>query len=291
MSTQTSESSCDAIRPLLDDFIDRALSAEREASIGAHLATCAGCTHDLELLREMRARLKSAVRNMATPPFLESRIRARVFARRRAGGWSWKLVISAATALVCASIFIAYQQGHFRYSRASQDSYISTIASPMPALMRVGLGDHIHCAVFRKYPKNPPSIAQFIEKMGPKYSGLIPIVRDRIPSDYKLLLAHQCGYQGRKFVHLTLRNDSHLMSLVIARKADGESFHPEQLVPALNASGLPLYNSSTQRFQIAAFETREYAVYLVSDLPQQGNTAAMVAMVPQLQAYLEKLEG
>jgi hypothetical protein len=54
-----------------------------------------------------------------------------------------------------------------------------------------------------------------------------------VPEQYRLMLAHTCRYHKRLFVHLTLNDASRLLSLVIARKRDGESFHTENMIPAL----------------------------------------------------------
>ena len=99
---------------------------------------------------------------------------------------------------------ISYQLGHLRLTVRSQESYIASVSTHIATLMRVGLGDHIHCSVFRKYPKNPPTTEEFVEKMNPQYAGLIPIVRSQVPDNYRMMLAHQCRYHGRKFVHLSL---------------------------------------------------------------------------------------
>jgi hypothetical protein len=158
--------------------------------------------------------------------------------------------------------------------------------------MRVGLGDHIHCAVFRKYPTNPPTTEEFIEKMNPQYVGLIPIVRSQVPDNYRMMLAHQCSYHRRKFVHLSfmgesnVMNDSNMLSLVITRKGDGESFSTEDMLPALVQAGIPMYQSSVQRFQMTAFETRDYLVYFISDLPKQQNTQLMLALGPKVKDFL-----
>lgn len=240
--------------------------------------------------QNLQTRLKSAVKSVSPPPFLEARVKANLAAGRRSSRWIWKLAPAAAL-MVFAGFFIAYQLGNFRYSRESQDSYISSVSGRMAVLMRVGLGDHIHCAVFRKYPKNPPTVAQFIEKMGPQYSGILPIVREHVPGDYQILMAHQCGYQNRRFVHVVLRNGSRLLSVVLTRKSAGEGFTAERLAPALTESGVSVYTSSAQRFETAAFESRDYAVYVISDLPKEDNVRMMRSMAPQLKAFLDKLES
>ncbi len=282
---------CDEMLLQLDQYLDRSLGTESAAALQSHLEQCRSCAQELEACRSLRAQLKTAVRSVETPAFLESRIRAGLEKRQPSFRWIMSLAAVAAVLVIGLGIAISYERGYFRYNRASQDSYISSVSNSMATLMRVGLGDHIHCAVFRKYPKNPPTMAQFIEKMGPKYSGILPIVRKEVPNDFRLLLAHQCKYNGRQFVHMVLRSDRRLLSVVLTRKGEGEAFTAEQLVPALSEAGIPIYSSSTQRFQMAAFESREYAVYIISDMPKEQNMELMRAMAPQLETYLDKLQG
>ena len=275
----------------LDQYLHKNLESGAAAALQAHLDECPACAQELESRRSLRAQLKSAVQGVETPAFLEARVRARLESRRPSFRWTMSMAAVAAVLVIGLGVAISYERGYFRYNRASQDSYISSVSSSMATMLRVGLGDHIHCAVFRKYPKNPPTTAQFIEKMGPKYSGIIPIVREQVPTDFRLLLAHQCKYKGRQFVHIVLRSDRRLLSVVLTRKADGETFTAEQLAPALSEAGLSIYSASTQRFQIAAFESRDYMVYVISDMPQDRNMELMRAMAPQLETYLDKLEG
>ena len=231
-------------------------------------------------------RLRAAVKSVAAPPFLEARIRhslrTEMPGRRRLP----RLIPAAVAVAVFAGFAVAYQLGHLRLTVSSQESYIGSVSTHIATLMRVGLGDHIHCAVFRKYPKNPPTTQEFIEKMNPQYAGLIPIVRSQVPDSYRMMLAHQCSYHRRKFVHLSLMNDSNMLSLVITRKGDGESFNTEDMLPALVQAGIPMYQSSVQRFQMTAFETRDYLIYFISDLPKQQNTELMLALGPKVKDFL-----
>jgi len=54
--------------------------------------------------------------------------------------------------------------------------------------MKVGLGDHVHCAVFRKFPKNPPTFEEMAAKLGPEYEGLLPLVK---AGDMQIVMAHR----------------------------------------------------------------------------------------------------
>ena len=231
-------------------------------------------------------RLRAAVKSVAAPPFLDARIRNSLRTEEPGRRWLPRLIPAAGALAVFAGFAVAYELGHLRLTVSSQESYIGSVSTHIATLMRVGLGDHIHCAVFRKYPKNAPTTEQFIEKMNPQYAGLIPIVRSQVPESYRMMLAHQCSYHRRKFVHLSLMNDSNMLSLVITRKGDGESFSTEDMLPALVQAGIPMYQSSVQRFQMTAFETRDYLVYFISDLPKQQNTQLMLALGPKVKDFL-----
>jgi hypothetical protein len=238
-----------------------------------------------------RERLRQAVQSESAPAFLEARIRAGIATERPMRRWVMRLAPVTVAAAVAGVLMVAYQLGYLRLGVKSQESYIASVSTQVGTLMRVGLGDHIHCSFFRKFPKTPPAAEQFVAKLGPEYAGLIPIVREHVPAEYKLMLAHKCKYHRREFIHLSLLDGSHLLSLVISRKADGESFQTDNILPALVQSGIPMYQSGVQRFQMSAFETKSHLVYFISDLPKQRNIDLMIALGPQVKDLLAKLES
>jgi hypothetical protein len=222
---------------------------------------------------ELNERLQSAVHNIEVPPYLEARIRARLDAPEPS--WGLRLIPIAAALCVMVAVGAFLTQRHF-----SEEEYISEVSAPVSALMRVGLGDHVHCSYFHKFPANPPTVEELVRKMGPTYAALIPVVRRQVPENCQLVMAHECSYHNRKFVHLTLKSDTNLMSLVIARKGPGETFGSAGVMQAASA-----------RFQIASFEDRDYLVYFISDLSPEKNSEMMRAMAPGVRAFLAKLES
>lgn len=234
-------------------------------------------------------RLKTAVESVNVPPHLETRVRSRIRATEPSRSWTFWMAPAGAVAALSVGLMVVYQLGHLRLTVKSQESYIATVSYKVASLMRVGLGDHIHCTVFRKFPPNAPTVEKMEQDLGPDYRGLLPIVRSNVPDDYRLVMAHQCRYHGRKFVHIAFRNDSHLLSLVISRKSEGESFETEGLVPALVQSGIPVYQSGVQRFAMTAFENKDYLVYFISDLPKEENTQIMLSMAPRVREYLTRI--
>ena len=239
-------------------------------------------------------RLKSAVDSVTVPPFLEARVRSQIQAVQQPRPWFFrlatlKLASVGLVAVLCAGTALAYHEGHLRLTKASKTSYVWSVSNRLVSLMGAALGDHINCSVFRKYPKDAPPVAVLEQKLPAEYRELIPIVQSQVPSDYRLLISHQCRWNGRRFIHLSLENSSHVVSVVISRRKDGESFGAEGLLPALVQADIPMYQSGVQRFAITAFETPGYLVYFVSDLPQSENTRIMQAMAPGMQNLLNKL--
>jgi hypothetical protein len=239
----------------------------------------------------LKEHLKRAVQKEAPPYYLEARIRNAIRAGERRPAWTRRLAPVAAAVAVCLGGVIAYQLGNLRLTMNAQESYIASVSNHVATLMRVGLGDHIHCSVFRKFPKDLPPVEELAKKLEPEYQALIPIVRNQVPEDYRLAIAHECRYRGRRFVHVSLKSDRQLLSLVIARKREGESFETEKLVPALAQSGISYYRAGVQQFQLASFESRDHLVYFISDLSEQRNLEIMVALGPQVKELLRRVES
>jgi hypothetical protein len=236
---------------------------------------------------DFNRRLKDAVKSESAPPHIHARIRSHL--REPAPGGFWAVPVALAGAL-CGSLLIFYSLGGLRLTTGARESYIASVSARVSGLMRIGLGDHIHCAIFHR-PKTPPSAEKIEESLGPQYGPLVPVVRRYVPDQYHLLIAHQCDYHGRRFVHLAFADDFHLLSLVIADKREGESFEVQRILPALVQSGIPLYQAAAQRFALDAFETRGRLVYLISDLPLRENSKMMAALATPVKALLEAPPG
>ena len=233
----------------------------------------------------LKERLQSAVRGVEPPADLEASIRARLREPRRPPLRMYSLAAAAVLLVIAgSSYFAAYKRGYFRTSPQAQESYIASISGSVGTFMQVGLGDHVHCAVYRKYPKNPPTLEQMAASVGPQYASIIPIVRENVPADYRIILAHRCTYHGRQFVHVVLRGHDRLLSVILTRKSLTDGFSDQELGPVIREVGIQL-------FHIAAFDTRDHMVYVISDETQQQNGEIMRAMAPSLRAYINKLES
>jgi hypothetical protein len=271
------------------------MEAER-ADVMRHVADCAGCAAELEARERLRTRLQAAVKTETAPADLQVRIRAKI-EREASRGWffAWRRPLAIAGGAALALGIFLMPPGVFmnapRYGalpaigdRPPQDAFIRQISSRVAAALQVGLKDHVHCAVFRKYPKDPPGADQMEQKLGADYKGLLPIVKAGVPVDYKVILAHQCSYQKRQYIHLTLSNGEHLLSLVISRKEAGESL--AGLKVDAHPSGVAVFQAAAERYEIAGFETDRFLAFVVSDLSGGNNLHIAEALAPAVHKYL-----
>jgi hypothetical protein len=150
------------------------------------------------------------------------------------------------------------------------------LRDPGAALLRMAFDDHLHCAVIH-HPT--PRVLGEPDQLPERLTGLASLVQQHVPSGFSLKIAHECQDQGRSFVHLTFGDGQHLMSVIIARKASGESL------------GNGMRQAARDRFQLAGFEAGEFFVYTVSDLPAQTNTSVLAQISPAVRGFLSQVAG
>ena len=287
---QFGDNPCARIRRYVDSYINNELLVETNHELLRHLETCPACAAEVESRTRIKGRLKNAVQNQSVPEDLQARVRAALREDSRSSlAWTRWASAAAAVLVVAAGLWVELP----RWTRPAlpdladrrgQDVFIQKVSASLSAVLKVGLGDHIHCSIFRKYPKDPPSVEEMAQKLGPAYQDLVPLVKARVPEEYRIILAHQCGYQGRRFVHLTLTNGSSLLSLVITRKQPGESM--QALTVSDHISGVPVYQAAAQNYDVAGFETDQFLAYVVSDLGARQNLQIAYALAPSVHQFL-----
>lgn len=115
--------SCDRVQDLLPEYVAGALDPVRRDQIGEHLAICAECRAENEIVARVRAS------SVSVPPALEGRVMAAV--RRRPGSRRWATPGRLAAAATLAAAVI----GGALYFDAGRSG---PLASSDPALPVVG---------------------------------------------------------------------------------------------------------------------------------------------------------
>jgi anti-sigma factor (TIGR02949 family) len=294
---QFGEGGCEKMRKYLDAYISNELMVETNHEVLRHIEGCPACAAEVDTRARLRSRLKAAVNAQSVPPELQVRIREQIRTSRPGSvvhlgwlraGWPRWAGATAAALVVAAGLWVndSTERVPALSDRPGQNTYISRVSANLAAILKVGLGDHIHCAIFRKYPKDPPPVEKMEAELGPAYARLLPVVRTAVPEGYKVIMAHRCSYAGRQFVHLTFEKEGGLLSLVVARKQTGESL--DGLSPAAAASGVRIYQSAAGRYQVAGFEAGNFFAYVVSELRNKENLQIAANVAPAVREFLMK---
>jgi anti-sigma factor (TIGR02949 family) len=270
---------CEKILSHLDAYLSRELRSEIHHEVRLHLAECPGCAEEFATRAGVRNLLQRAVRRDAAPAALPESIQRKI---RSTSSWGHWWLAAAAALLLTLSVWGALEWRNARDAASTRGLTAS--------LLRVGLGDHIHCAVEAGFANRAFAFEQMAEKMGPEYSGLVPQIKARAPATYEVTVGHRCRANGRQFVHLILKNQTTMLSVVITPK-QGESFAANDLAATATVSGVPLYQARLDGFEVAGFETRDHLAYVISDLTQGDHREIASSLSPPMRDFLRALES
>ncbi len=281
---------CKKAAKLLDAFLNNELSAESSQSIAEHVERCPECSREVEERSELRDRVRKVLGSQQSSA-VQARLRSRL--REESERYSfraWAVPLAAAATLLIG-VFSVWEIGFgsreaWKTSVEVQEAYVDSLYTQVASVMRSGLGGHVHCTHYRKFP-----VKQSRVPLDEEYKDLAPWVREQVPEGYQVLLEHQCKYRNRQYVHFTLGREDKLLSVIVTRKQDGESFGRDQLMPALQAAGIPVYAASAGQFEIAGFETGEYLAFVVSNLPREDNLRIAQALTPELHVFFQGRTG
>jgi len=273
------EKSCERVRGLLDAYVSNELLVETNLQVLRHLNGCTSCGTIAADRARLRKMLQQAVGKENAPAALRSRIQREMRATRPSRS-NWLLAAAAA---------IVIGLGGYTAMHSFSAREMANAQPALAAVLRVGLDDHIHCAVGTWYRGREFSDETMARDLGPQFAGLAPMVKSVIPAEMKMLVAHQCQVNGRNFVHFILQKQERTFSLIITRK-DGESFADIAGAKILN-SGVRIHESRMQNFEVAGTETRDFLVYFISDSTGDQNAQIARNLAAPVRDYLARLES
>lgn len=163
-------------------------------------------------------------------------------------------------------------------------------------ILRVGLADHLHCAIVSERWKQFVSLGEMKAAEGPSALGmefieLVPAVASTLGSDYAVVGGHRCTAGDRRYVHLIMTGSKGaILSLVITEKKPGDSFTQADAVSVMKASGVDIYQDQQEGMGIAGFESERYLAYVVSNLDRDANLNVASSLAPIVYGHLHRLE-
>jgi anti-sigma factor RsiW len=268
------EASCEKVRGYLDSYLSNELLVETNHEVLRHLEGCPQCAAELNTRARVRAQLQAAVRGTPAPAGLEGRIQRAVRAQRSHKPVGLYVLAAAAVVILCLAV------GNLvRVKMHPEEAILQKASGRLAAVLNVGLRDHLHCAVFRKYSRQPETVERMASQLGPEFAGLAPLVKAKLPADFRIIQGHRCRAGGRQYVHFIAAGGGKLLSLILTRKQPGE---------ALSGG---IYQEGVDRYQVVGFESHDYLVYVISDLDAQQNLQLAASLAPAVRDYLAAHRG
>ena len=289
--------SCERYRRYFDAYLDNELLVETNQDVLQHLASCTDCSRILESCARMKQLVKNAVTEEQAPLELAQALRDRFRTERRSffAHDTARWMMAAAAVLVLAIGGVATLQWGRIIQLRSNDGVFQTVSARVQDLLRVGLVDHVHCAILSERWKRFVSFDEMKTNtgrsaLGPQFIDLVPAVQAKLGADFKIVEGHRCTANQRQYIHLILTgNEDTILSLVITEKKN-ESFTQADAVAVMKASGIPIYHDRQGILEIAGFESGKYMAYVVSNLDRDANLNVASALAPIVYGHLHRLE-
>ena len=268
------EASCERVRGYLDSYLSNELLVETNHEVLRHLEGCQQCAAELNTRARVRTQLQAAVRGTPVPPGLETRVQRAVRSQRPRTHVGFYTLAAAAMVIICLAIV-----NLARVKMHPEEAILQKTSGRLAAVLNVGLRDHLHCAVFRKYSKQPETVEQMAAQLGPAFAGLAPLVKAKLPAGFRIIQGHRCHVGSRQYVHFIVAGGGKLLSLILTRKQPGE---------ALSGG---IYQEGVDHYQVVGFESHDYLAYVVSDLDAQQNLQLAANLAPAVREYLAAHQG
>jgi len=289
--------SCERSRPYFDAYLDHELPVETHQDVQQHIVSCEDCARVLEGRDRMKHLVRSAVTKEEAPLELTAALRER-FRSERPSFFAYdtaRWMMAAAAVLILAIAGVAALRWDRVMGFGADDSVFQTVSARVQEILRVGLVDHLHCAILAEKWKGFVSFDEIKANtrrsaLGPQFIDLVPAVGSKLGSDYKIVDGHRCTANNREYIHLILTgNEDRIVSLVITEK-NNESFTQADAVAVMKASGIPIYRDRQGKYEIAGFESDKYIAYVVSNLDRDSNLNVASALAPIVYRHLHRLE-
>ena len=286
---------CEKTREHLDAYVSNELLIETNQEVLKHLESCATCSQLLPARLRLKDRLKQTVNSRPVPSGLRDRIRTaiREEASIRPSRAIWPLGPLAAAAVLLLGLSavgtLRLWNSRGPASEVPLTAQELTLSEQVAAVLKVGISDHIHCVVESHSDQDLLTSEQMAQEMGADYEGLIPMLKTELPEGFSISVGHRCDVNDRKFVHLVLKHDEKVVSIVITEK-EGLSFPASGTrVSNVKADGITLHHDRLQSLEAVGFQAKSHLAFVVSSLEHEENLQIATRLAPTVSGFLDKL--
>ncbi len=285
------EEDCEVVQSRLDAYLDGELGDDAAGNLTRHLQFCADCSESADAITHSKKLLRRAAQSEIAPTVLREKIQKQIRAEPRFFEFLFaRKFLATAAAIVLFGFFglvgILVWQLQSPLNLAGNSSPNQSLTRQFTELLNIGLDDHVHCALEEGYAGQRYTSEQMSGELGAEYAGLLPLLKEKAADGFETIAAHHCAIDERNFVHLILRKDEKILSLVITKK-NGETFSGRGGSALSQSSGVALYQEEIQNYVVAGFETETDLVFFVSNLSGAENLQIASNTAPAVRNFLD----
>lgn len=279
---------CQDFREIIDSYLCGELLTETNHDVLRHLEACANCRREIEVRRNLRLQLRFAVKN--SPQYQMSdkfystlcvQLKQSVVPQKQAKNVFWmnpnSWMAFAAVLVLTFGLGFWFLKTPPTNLSSSEVALVNEEKVQNATLADFAVGDHQNCAVKYNLTEEPVEIdlasAQFADL---RQAVVTPL--ENAAEKYEFIESHSCTFAGHNFTHIVFRHQNKTVSILMT---DLQNY------PTLKSSDIAKIVSNG--YQIARFDVKDKAVFVVSDLPEQENlTTAEILKNPMKQKVSTK---
>jgi anti-sigma factor RsiW len=301
---------CRDFREIADSYLSNELLVETNHEVLRHLENCTDCRRELAGRRNLREKLREAVRrapqSQINPAFaskLTNDLREKSSANQNR--WSFANLTGAnpllagvlAIFVLTATIGLIWQFGQGKTQQSANlnlptPNQANTIKDEKSSLQihrasfvemeADAVGDHQHCALKFSLKEIPISLDAAAKTYGAFNKDLDKAVFEPLKEIFgdkvKFLEAHSCIINGRRFAHVVIKYQERIVSVLVAKREDGAATENPEAISCQTLEDL----------RVACFETNRFGVFVVSDLDETENLKLARTISPSVKKHFEQ---
>jgi hypothetical protein len=260
---------CHEVRELLDSYLGQELMVETTHELMRHLDACPECRAELDARRQLRAAVLKAFTSsdaLRPRPDFSGDVLARVrtTAGRRSGGQAWRWGALAASLLLVASLGALVMRDR------------------VAGIVKDAVGDHRNCAVRFALTEKPISLSEAAARFDPTFARLETTPPDELSTDagpLRVRARHSCVFAGRRFGHVVMDLDGHLVSLLVTERTGPLARWPASIPQQLDGQ------------HVAGLDVAGRSAFVVSDLDEARFRPVVQALTGSVAERLAVLAG
>ncbi len=261
---------CRDFREIADTYLHDELLVETNLQVYRHMENCPDCRKEFGRRRELKQKLRLAMnspKELVIKPHFENRLKAelREYAMRQPGWrkfFAVRLMVPVTASMVIVAAISVGLISNWNSHHIDLANQRSEFTSSYTALLNDAAADHKDCALEKQTMWDSMSKIESAEKTLYTEKVVKPLQK-QLSGNVEYLFAHDCPYAGRIFTHIILRDDGHIVSVLIDKSGE---------VPAMAQNlGNSILLEKANGLQVAGFQKADQAFFVISDLTETDN--------------------